>query len=130
MAKAHTVDDAEHTFVPGSPLQDLSSNFGSPDGSVPDLERVGARSTSTMEDKIEAILAKRFAQFDINLGALASIPMFVQASPDLKTVSCHSHNQWRPLQTRFASVEQVVGGLAARVAALEAGANSASSVSG
>ena len=78
MAKAHPFDDAEHTFVPGSPLQDLSSNFGSPDGSVPDLERVGARSTSTMEDKIEAILAKRFAQFDINLGALASIPMFVQ----------------------------------------------------
>ena len=51
-------------------------------------------------------------------------------SQDSKTISCHSPNQWHLLQTTFQTFEQVVGGLAARAAALEAGAASASSGSG
>ena len=57
MANTRPFDDAEHAVVPNSTSQDFSSNFGSLDGSVPDLESLGARSTSTMEDKFEAILA-------------------------------------------------------------------------
>ena len=51
-----------------------------------------------------------------------------EASPDLKTVSCHSKKLVATI--KIASVEQVVDSLAARFAALEAGAVSASSVSG
>ena len=42
MANAHPFDDAEHANVPNSPIQELSSNFGSPNGSGPDLEGVVA----------------------------------------------------------------------------------------
>ena len=50
-------------------------------------------STSSMEEGFEAILAGKLSQNQASLGALASIPML--------TVSCHSHNQRQPLQTRF-----------------------------
>ena len=52
-------------------------------------------------------------------------PCLYRDSPDSKTVSCHSHNQWPLSQTTFQK-----GGLAARVAVVEAGADSASSGSG
>ena len=51
MANARTFDDAMHTSLPGSPVPDLSSNFGSPDNSAPDLQRMGGRS-STLDDKV------------------------------------------------------------------------------
>ena len=41
MSNARPFDDAEHAVVLNSQLQDLSSNFGSLDGHVSDLERVG-----------------------------------------------------------------------------------------
>ena len=55
MANAHPFDDAEHANVPNSPFQELSSNFGSPNGSLLDLEGVGGHPTCTMEEKFEAI---------------------------------------------------------------------------
>ena len=114
------------TGVPVSPLPASSSNMGSPNASLPDLEEVGGRPTSTMEEKFEAMLAKRFAQFEVHFAALASIPVLVQGCTgfensilSLHTISglCHSHHfKWWCL--------------AARVAAVEAGAASASSGSG
>ena len=122
-------DDAEHTVVPGSPLQDLSSNIGSPDGSVTDLERVGARPASAMEEKFEAF-AKKVDQFDLYLKSLAPIPMLVQGFTRFENSILSLTQSLATITNNIASVEQVVGGLAARVAALEAGAVSASSVSG
>ena len=48
-----------HTTIPGSLVPADSSNFGPPDGSAPDLDRLGARS-STLEVKVNEILL-RFA---------------------------------------------------------------------
>ena len=128
MANACPFVDAEHANVPNSPLQDLSSKFGSLDGFVPDLERVGARSTSSMEERFEAIFARKLSQFEVHLGALASIPMLVQARFENRFLSL---TQLVAIITnKISSVEQVVGGLAARVAASEVGAVSPSSVPG
>ena len=80
--------------------------------------------------KIEAIFAKICAQFDMHLGALASIPMLVQGFTRFENSILSPTQSVTTITNNIASVEQVVGGLAARVAALEAGAASASSVSG
>ena len=74
--------------MPNSPLQDFSSNFGSPDGSVPDLERVGARSTNSIEERFEAILARKLSQIEASLGALASCRNFVA-----RTISGNDYKQ-------------------------------------
>ena len=57
-----TIDEAIHTSVHGSPVPALASVFGFPVGSAPDLERMGTRSGSTLEEKLHAILLK-FAHF-------------------------------------------------------------------
>ena len=44
---------SDGTDVPVSPVPASSSNMGSPNGSLPDLDGVGGRSTSTMEEKFE-----------------------------------------------------------------------------
>ena len=121
MAKARPFDDAEHANVRNSPLQDLSSNFGSPDGSVPDLERVGVRSTSSMEERFEAILARNFRSSKYISVRWHRFPRPHGDSPDSK--------QYLVAHTISGNC-QAVGSLAARVSALEAGAASASSVSG
>ena len=97
MANARPFDDAEHANVPNSLVQDLSSNFGSFDGSVADLERVGARATSTMEENSKKDLLSSIYISE----RLDRFPCSYKDLPDLKTVSCHSHNQWLPLQTRL-----------------------------
>ena len=51
---AHVSDG---TNVPISPAPASSSNLGSPNGSLPDLEGVGGQPTSTMEEKFEAMHA-------------------------------------------------------------------------
>ena len=66
------------TNVPISLAPASSSNLGSPNGSLPDLEGVGGHPTSTMEEKFEARLTERLAQFEVHFAALASIPMLVQ----------------------------------------------------
>ena len=47
--------------------------MGSLDGSIPELERVGTQAASTIEEKLEVIVAKRFAQLDLQLPALAML---------------------------------------------------------
>ena len=97
------------TDVPISPSPVSSSNMGSPNGSLPDLEGVGGRSTSTMEGKIEAMLTKRHAQFEVHFAALASIPMLVIRKQCLVSEASITND--------ISKVEHVVGGLAARVSA-------------
>ena len=104
MAEDRTCEDAMHTSLLGSPTS-LSSNFGSPDGSVPDLDIVGVRSAGSIEERIEAILARKFSQIE---ASLASIPCSYKDSPGLKTVSCHSHNQGRPLQTKLQTLNKLL----------------------
>ena len=49
-------EDAMHTSFPGSPPP--SSNVGSPHGSGHDLDEMGTRSGSTVDEKLDALLSK------------------------------------------------------------------------
>ena len=46
-------------------------------------------------------------------------PCLYKSSPDLRTVSCHSHNQRRPLQTKLQTLNKLLIASQARVVALE-----------
>ena len=108
---ARPVAGADHANVPNSPLQDLSSNFGSLDGSLPDFERVGARPTHSMEERFEAILARRLSQSEVHFGALASIPMLVQGFTSFENSILSLTQSMATITNIVSSVEQVVGGL-------------------
>ena len=66
MADDRALDDAMRTSLPASPMP-LSSNVGSPNGSVPDLDGTGIQ-PSTMEDKIN----EKFIQ-------IAKLPLLMQS---------------------------------------------------
>ena len=118
MANARTFDEAMYTSLPGSPVAALSSNFGSPDGSDPDLERMGGRSR-TLDDKVNEKLSQ-----------LTPLPLITRSVSGLESCVQTVSQSMATITTKVTSIEQLAGGLAARVAALEAGALSASSVSG
>ena len=71
MANAKPFEDALHTSWLGSPTPALSSNFGSLAGS-PDLERMGTRTGSTADEKLDAILSK-FAHFEAQLAQIPAL---------------------------------------------------------
>ena len=77
--------------MPGSPLQDLSSNFGSPDIAVPDLERVGARATSSMEERLEALVCRSHNQRQ-------PLQTIFQVSNKSLAVSQHGSPHWKLVQ--------------------------------
>ena len=117
MATDRTFEDAMRTPLPASPTP-LSSNLGSPNGSVPDLERIGSL-PSTWRDEINETAAQ-----------LAQLPLFLQSVSRVENcVQTHTQTV-AAIKTKVTSIEQMVGSLAARVAALETGAASASSASG
>ena len=91
--------------------------------------RVGVRPTSSMKEKFEASLARKPSQFEAHLGALASISTLVQGFNRFENSILSLAKSVATITNKISSVEQVVGGLAARVAACKAGAASASSVS-
>ena len=107
---------SDGTNVPISPAPASSSNLGSPNGSLPDLEGVGGHPTNTMEETFEAMLTKKTCPVR---GPFA----------DLKTVSCLLHNQWHLSQTKFRTLNSLLT-VAARVTTLETNATSVSSCSG
>ena len=126
MVNDRTCEDAMHTSSPGSPTP-LSSNFGSPDGSILDLDRVGVRSAGSIEERIEAILARQFSQIE---ASLASIHMLDQGFTRFDNGILSLAQSEATITNKIANVEQVVHCLAARVVALETSAASASSISG
>ena len=113
MATDRTFEDGGHTTLPGSPTP-LSSNFGSPKGSAPDLEITGS-DLGTME-KINEI----FLQLQLFLQNASRIENCVQTLS--QTVASYT--------AKITSVGQIDSSVAARVATLETGAASASSGSG
>ena len=101
-----TLTDATRTSLPvTTTLLSLgSSNFDSPDGSNPDLDGLGVRSSSTVENELNDILTKprhsqRVSQFDL----------------PVNTISTSVGN----LATKFAELERNLGTLAACILALE-----------
>ena len=93
---------SDGTNVPISSAPASSSNLGSPDGSLPNLEGPGFRA-STMEEKINEIYLQ--------------LPLFMQIAA--RTVAAQT--------TKITNTEQVVGSLVARVTSLETNAASGSS---
>ena len=77
MATDRTFEDAVHTTLHVWPTP-LSSNFGSPKGPAPDLERAGSR-LGTME-KINGIYLQ--------------LPLFLQNASRIEIVSRRFHKQW------------------------------------
>ena len=93
MANARPFDDAELANVPNSSLQAFYSNVGSTDGSILYLERVGTRSTSSMEEKFEAILAKNFRRLRQVSAHWHPFPCSYMDSPVAHTISGNHYKQ-------------------------------------
>ena len=111
------VDEATNKPVPVSPVQAHSSNCGSPDGSVPDLDAVGRtfsapESGRTVDDLFAAIsgIQQWTAKIDPNRSTLGNALVVIN--------------------NRFSELEQQFDLPASRVLAIETGAASASCVSG
>ena len=85
---------------------------------LPDLDGVGGRPTSTMEEKFEAMLTRRLAQFEVHFAAaLASIPMLVQGFSRFENNIMSLTQSVASVTNNISNIEQAVGGLAARAAA-------------
>ena len=109
---------SDGTYVPVSPLPASSSNMGSPNGSLPDLEGTGYRA-STMQEKINEIVVQ-----------VAKMPLLIQSvSRFLNCVQTLSQTV-APYDAKITNIEQMVSNLAARVTTLETNATSVSSGSG
>ena len=103
------------TDVPVSPLPASSSNMGSPNGSLPDLEGTGYRA-STMEEKINEMFVQ-----------VAKLPLLIQSVSRLENcVQTVSHTV-PSYDAKITNIEQKVSSLAARVTTLETNATSVSS---
>ena len=100
----------------GTPLEATSSNFGPPNGSSPDFDNVG--------------VSQNLLNSTRNLQRLRRSPCWCKALPDSKIPIRRFHNQWPPLQPKVQTLSGSLVASQARVAALEAGAISASSVCG
>ena len=109
---------SDGTDVPVSPLLASSSNMGSPNGSLPDLEGTGYRA-STIEEKINEIFVQ-----------IAKLPLLMQSVSRCENCVQTLSQTVASYDAKIADIEQMVSSLAARVTALETNATSVSSGSG
>ena len=72
-----------------------------------------------MEEKFEAMLTKRFAQFEVHFAILASTPMLVQGFNRFENSVLSLTQSVASVTNKISNVEQAVDGLAARVAAFK-----------
>ena len=95
-----SVDDGSD--VPISPLLGTSSNYGSPNGSRPDLDGMGHRSIDAQFKELRDIslpLARGFADFDNHVKTLSeAVGMVTSELPVLNRPSVPSLPRWRRLQ--------------------------------
>ena len=103
---------SDETNVPISPAPASSSNVGSPNGSLPDLEGTGFRAC-TMEEKINEIYLQ--------------LPLFIQNAARIENCAQTLAQTVAPQTTKISIFEQIVGSLVGRVTSLEQNAASGSS---
>ena len=109
---------SDGTDVPVSPLPASSSNMGSPNGSLPDLEGTGYRA-STMEEKINEMFVQ-----------IAKLPLLMQSVSRFENcVQTLSHSV-ASYDAKITNIEKMSSSLAARVTTLETNATTVSSGSG
>ena len=101
---------SDGTHVPVSPFPAFSSTVGSPNGSLPDLERKGSR-PSTME-KINEIYLQ--------------LPLFIQNAARIENCVQTLAQTLAAQTTKITNIEQIVGSLVSRVTSLETNAASGS----
>ena len=99
---------SDGTNVPISPAPASSSNLGSPNGSLPDLEEVGGHPTSTMEEKSKPYLPKYLPISRPISQCWLQPPWLYRVSADLQTVSCLLHNQWHLSQTKLRTLNSLL----------------------
>ena len=100
------------------PVPASSSNMGSPNGSLPDIEGTGYRA-STMEEKINEMFVQ-----------VAKLPLLIQSVSRFENcVQTHSQTV-ASYGAKITNIEQMVSSLVARVTILEMNATSVSSGSG
>ena len=115
-----TLNDATRTSLPFKPPPLGSSKFGSPDGSVSDLDGMGVRSSSTVEEnKLDEIL--------LLVGQVCAINLWIsQMNNHIPSIT----NPCVPSRSGSQSLIKNLGTLAACIPALEAWTRSASRKSG
>ena len=106
---------SDGTRVPVSPLPAASSDVGSPNGSIPDLDGTEYRA-STMEEKINEIYSQ--------------LPLFIQNAARIEKCVQTLAQTLAAQTTKITNVEQFVGSLVARVTSWVTNATSVSSGSG
>ena len=109
---------SDGTIVPISRAPASSSNFGSPNGSLPDLEGTGYRA-STMEEKINEMFVQ-----------VAKLPLLMQSVSRFENCVQALSQTVASYDAKITNIEQMVSSLAARVTTLETNASSVSSGSG
>ena len=111
----HMAHVSDGTDVPVSPLPASSSNVGSHDGSLLDLQRTGYRA-SAMEEKINEMFVQ-VAKFPLLIQSVSKFENCVKTLPQSEATS----------DAKIKKIEQMVSSLAARVTALETNETSVSS---
>ena len=106
---------SDGTDVAVSPLPASSSNMGSPNGSLPDLEGTGYRA-STMEEKINELFVQ-----------VAKLPLLIQSASRFENCVQTFSQTVASYDAKITNIEQMVSSLAARVTTLETNATSVSS---
>ena len=109
---------SDGTDVPVYPVPASSSNMGSPNGSILDLDGTGFRAC-TMEEKINEIFTQ-----------IAKLPLLMQRKSRFENCVQTLSQTVVSYDAKITNIEQIVSSLAARVAALETNATSVSSGSG
>ena len=86
--------------VPDSPVPTSSTNVGSPDGSVPGLHGIGARSNSTVDEQFYDILPK-FAQLDSHLAQPQVLKKW------MSEIDAHINNSLCRFSAKLVEMEQL-----------------------
>ena len=92
---------SDGTDVPVSPLTASSSNMGSPNGSLPDLEGTGYRA-STMEEKIHEMVAQ-----------VAKLPLLIQSVSRFENCVQTLSQTVASYDAKITNIEQMVSSFAA-----------------
>ena len=117
------VDDASDRPVPPSPVQLSSSNFGSLNGSGPDIDGLATRPGTSSDEKFDGNLSK-LAHFDVHL---AQFPVLQNLTSRMES---HVTTTLGGFAARLAEKGQHFSAPSARMCKIETSAVSASSVFG
>ena len=122
MFHPHVVDASDRP-VPKSPVQFTSTNLGSTNGSVSDLDGMGTRPGVTTDEKLDALLSQ-FAQVKEQIAQIRTIEGW------MSRMESHVTTALGGFAARLTEMEQNFSALTARMCKIDTCVPSASNVSG